>query len=137
MISSRSIVSAAAIAALAGCAHQQPERRARVDPAVARQVLASAAAQIRRCYRSPRASTSARRIVTRIAIRLNADGTLAELPVIVSQSGVNDANGPEAPRMAEAASLAIIRCAPLKLPPEHYGRVWRSFELTFSPALRV
>ena len=122
--------------ALAACAHQ-PEATVRADRAVASQVLASAAAQVRRCYRSPRASTSGRRIVTRLAIRLNADGTLAGLPVIVSQSGVNQNNGADAPRMAEAASLAVIRCAPLKLPPEHYGRVWQSFELTFSPAMRV
>ena len=57
--------------------------------------------------------------------------------VLVGQVGINDSNGAEAPRMAQAASLAVIRCAPLKLPPEHYGKIWRAFELTFSPVVRV
>lgn len=122
--------------ALAACV-QTPEPEVRVDPIVANQVLASAAAQVRRCYRSPRISTAGRRIQTRLAVRLNADGTLAELPVLIAQSGINENNDAEAPRMAEAASLAVIRCAPLRLPPEHYGQVWRTFELIFSPVLRV
>jgi hypothetical protein len=126
----------AAFVALGGCVHD-PGRRSRVDPIMENRVLASAAAQIRRCYRAPRISTSGRHIVTRLAIRLNADGTLAALPVVVAQSGVTETNSGEAPRMAEAASLAVIRCAPLSLPPELYGPIWQRFELTFSPALKV
>lgn len=137
LISLAARVSAAAVLlATAGCAGD-PEPRVRVDPVVAHQVLASAAAQVRRCYRSPRISSAGRRIVTRVAVRFNADGTLAQLPMLIAQSGVTEGNGAEAPRMAEAASLAIIRCAPLRLPPEHYGRIWHSFELTFSPALKA
>ena len=122
--------------ALAACV-RTPEPQVRVDPVIANQVLASAAAQVRRCYRSPRISTAGRRIVTRLAVRLNTDGTLAELPVLIGQLGITESNGAEAPRMAEAASLAVIRCAPLRLPPEHYGEVWRTFELTFSPVVRA
>jgi hypothetical protein len=57
--------------------------------------------------------------------------------VLIAQIGITERNGAEAPRMAEAASLAVIRCAPLRLPPEHYGEVWRTFELTFSPVARA
>lgn len=129
-------MTAAAMLALGACV-ARPGPQVRVDPVLSGQVLASAAAQVRRCYRSPRISSAGRRIVTRLAVRLNADGTLAQLPVVVRQVGVTESNGAEAPRMAEAASLAVIRCAPLRLPPEHYGLIWQSFELTFSPALKA
>ena len=109
----------------------------RVDPVVTGQLLASAAAQVRRCYRSPRVDSAARQIVTRLRIRLNSDGTLAALPQLVAQSGVTPWNQPYAARMAEAASLAVIRCAPLRLPPEHFTSVWQHFELNFSPGARA
>lgn len=114
-------------------AHNRPD----VDPDIVAKVMSSAAAQVQHCYRVPRISHSGKQITTRVAVRLNADGTLAELPSILSQSGVTEKNRPEAERMAEAANLAIIRCAPLHLPPEHYSRVWESFELTFSPRAAV
>ena len=99
--------------------------------------MQSVAAQVRRCYRSPRISSSGRQIVTRLAVRFNADGSLVGLPAIVSQSGITPQNESEAGRMAEAASLAVIRCSPLRLPPEHYGLVWHSVELTFSRSVRA
>jgi hypothetical protein len=128
--------SSAALLALAACA-QTPEPQVRIDPVVENAVLASAAAQVRRCYRSPQTSSAGRRIVTHLAVQLNADGSLAALPMVLGQSGIDADNGAEAPRMAEAASLAVIRCTPLRLPPEHYGLIWHSFELIFSPARRV
>jgi hypothetical protein len=126
----------AAALALAGCAHA-PEPEVRVDPVIANAVLASAAAQVRRCYRSPGTSSASRRIITRLAVLLNADGSLAQLPMLLAQAGVDADNGAEAPRMAEAASLAVIRCAPLRLPPDQYALIWHSIELTFSPLRRV
>jgi glycosyltransferase A (GT-A) superfamily protein (DUF2064 family) len=121
---------------LAACVHAR-EPEGRVDPVIANAVLTSAAAQVRRCYRSPTTSSASRRIITRLAVHLNPDGSLAALPVVLGQSGVDADNGAEAPRMAEAASLAVIRCAPLRLPPEQYALIWRSIELTFSPLRRV
>ena len=126
----------AAAIALAACVHA-PEPEVRVDPVIANAVLASAAAQVRRCYRSPGTSSASRRIITRLAVRLNADGSLAQLPVLLGQSGVDADNGAEAPRMAAAASLAVIRCAPLRLPPDQYALIWHSIELTFSPLRRA
>jgi hypothetical protein len=104
-----------------------------VDPKIVAQVMSSAAAQIQHCYRAPRVSHLGKQITTRVAVRLNADGTLAGLPSILFQTGVTEKNRSEAERMAEAANLAIIRCAPLHLPPEHYTLIWERFELTFSP----
>ena len=126
----------AATLGLAACVHPR-EPEVRVDPVIANAVLASAAAQVRRCYRSPNTSSASRRIVTRLVVHFNADGSLATLPVLLGQTGVDADNGAEAPRMAEAASLAVIRCAPLRLPPEQYASIWHSIELTFSPLRRV
>jgi hypothetical protein len=110
---------------------------ARADPRATAQVLASAAAQVRRCYRAPRVASAGKQIVTRLRIRLNQDGTLVGLPSVVSQSHVTPDNQPFAGRMAEAAILATIRCAPLRLPPEDYQIVWQEFDLSFSPAGRA
>ena len=135
MTGARSGLVAAALA-LVGCVHAS-EPEVRVDPVIANAVLASAAAQVRRCYRSPTTSSASRRIITRLAVYLNPDGSLAALPVVLGQAGVDADNGTEAPRMAEAASLAVIRCAPLRLPPDQYALIWRSIELTFSPLRRA
>lgn len=126
----------AATAALAVACTPAPKiahSRPNVDPEIVAQVMSSAAAQVQHCYRVPRVSHLGKQITTRVAVRLNADGTLAGLPSILFQTGVTEKNRLEAERMAEAANLAIIRCAPLHLPPEHYRLVWESFELTFSP----
>lgn len=113
---------------VAGCA---PIRPAGPDPAVARQLLSSAAAQVKRCYRVARLGSAARQIGTVLAVRYAADGTLAGPPRLVRQTGVTPANAPFAGRMAEAASLAVVRCQPLRLPAEQYG-LWDDFELTFT-----
>jgi hypothetical protein len=128
------IMTAGALLA-SGCAYSPSTARAgaSVDSVIADRVLASAAAQVRRCYRSPRVASAGKQIVTRLAVRLNPDGTLAGLPALVSQSGLTPFNRPYAGRMAEAATLAVIRCAPLRLPPDLYPMVWERFDLNFSP----
>ena len=131
------LVPAAAMALLGACASAPRDSIALVDPVLADSVLQGAADQVRRCYRAPRVSSGARQIVTRLTVYLNPDGTLLMLPMIASQSGITAENATEAARVAEAASVAVVRCAPLRLPPEHYGLVWRSFDLTFSRKVRV
>ena len=122
-----------ATGASAGCALPAPQRDAR---AVA-DVLESAAAQVKRCYRAPRVRHGGRQIVTRLRVRFAIDGALIGLPVVIAQSGLTQANGSDAGEMAEAASLAVILCAPLRLPPDLYHRGWKEFELTFSPSAAV
>ena len=105
-----------------------PAPRVRVQ-----EVLDVAAAQVRRCYRSPRVASAGRQIVTRLRVRFTGDGQLAQLPVVVAQEGLTEGNRAYANRMAEAAIEAVLRCAPLRLPPGLEARRSIAFDLTFSP----
>lgn len=98
------------------------------------QLMADAAQQIRRCYRSPPVGRLGRQVVTRISVRYENDGTLAQMPIVVSQAGVTLENRLIASVMSEAAVMAVVRCAPLRLAPQFYQGGWDAFELTFSPA---
>jgi hypothetical protein len=97
----------------------------------------AAAAQVKRCYRGPRVPTSGKRIVTRLRVRYAADGTLVATPQIVYQQGVTAENSPYAVPMAEAATMAVLRCSPLHLPAELHRGGWDSIDLTFSPRALV
>jgi hypothetical protein len=106
-----------------------------VASAAAGQAVAAAAVQVRRCYRDPAVPSAAKRIVTHLRVRYGPDGALIGLPSTVSQQGVTAANQAYAERMAEAASLAVIRCSPLRLPPELHRGGWDEFDLIFSHTL--
>ena len=106
-----------------------------VVSAAAGQAVAAAAVQVRRCYRDPAVPSVAKRIVTHVRVRYGADGVLIGLPAIVSQQGVTAANQDYAERMAEAASLAVIRCSPLRLPAGLHRGGWDEFDLIFSHTL--
>jgi len=131
------LLSLALGAPLAACAGGVARISDNVDPVIIDQVLTSAAEQVRRCYHAPRVASVGKQIVTRLLIRLNVDGSLAGLPAVAEQTGITPDNQAYAGPMAEAASLAVIRCAPLRLPAEHYSRVWQEFELKFSPKKAV
>lgn len=103
------------------------------DRAVIARVTQQAANQVRRCYRTPKMIRAARGIGTTLSVRYGMDGMLIGLPVVVRQSGVTPENAVQAGRMAEAASLAVVRCQPISLPPELHRGGWDEFELTFSP----
>lgn len=98
---------------------------------------AAVADQVRRCYRNPRVPASGRRIVTRLLVAYAPDGTLIGMPLVVWQQGVTAESRRYAGRMTEAAREAVVRCAPVSLPPEK-GKAAskpREFFLTFSPLL--
>jgi hypothetical protein len=127
--------------ALAACTTPTPTNMVYVMPKrpsaelVAR-VTADAAAQVKRCYRTPRVFGAGRRISTRLGVRYAADGSVIGVPTVLSQSGITPENAMFADDMAAAAVESVVRCSPLHLPPELYAMGWSSFELTFSPALR-
>jgi hypothetical protein len=122
-----------AFALQGGCASVTRDRS---DAAAVEAALRSAAQQVTRCYRSPRVSSEGRQIITRLRIRLTADGRIAELPAVVVQENVTPTSQPYAERMAAAAIEAVMRCTPLQLPPTFYANGRADFELTFSPLAR-
>lgn len=115
----------------------RPAERSRPDRARVIAAIDSAAAQIRRCYRHPGVPSVGRSIATRLRIHLSPDGSLSDVPAVIGQSGVTDTNRAFAARMAEAAGQAVMRCAPLRLPPDLYTGGWDEIDLTFSPAMLV
>jgi hypothetical protein len=115
-----------AILSLTGCAPTAAEVASVTEP-----VLSSAASQVKRCYRAPRVSHAGRQIVT--IVRMTSLGYPDGLPRVVSQQGVTPANSAFAERMAQAAIVAVVRCAPFNLPADLYEQGWQEFELTFSP----
>ena len=130
----RPLLLPAAAACLGACATF--DRPSYVDPLLIRQASADAAAQVKRCYRAPRVLGEGRRIATRLQVRFGPDGSVIGLPVVVEQGGITPGNRLFAEAMAEAAIASVLRCAPLRLPPEVVEKGGSSFELTFSPALR-
>lgn len=69
-------------------------------------------------------------LVTVLSWELNADGTLKGRPTVVSQSGINDSNRPQASLHAERAIRAVQLAAPFNLPDQFYDkwkriRTWR------------
>jgi outer membrane biosynthesis protein TonB len=59
-------------------------------------------------------------LITILSIELKPDGTLAKVPTIVRQEGVDDSNRQQAQRHAEEAIRAVQLAAPFDLPPDLY-----------------
>ena len=90
--------------------------------------------QIKPCYElGGLGGTSAVAITTLLDLHFNQDGSVAGLPQLVSQDGVNDSNRRYANQMVEISRRAVLRCAPLKLPPEMYDGGWQHIQLNFKP----
>lgn len=73
-------------------------------------------------------------IVTVISWELNTDGSLRGVPRMVSQTGINDSNRPQAGLHAERAIRAVQLAAPFNLPEQYYSR-WRRLQWTFDRRL--
>jgi outer membrane biosynthesis protein TonB len=92
------------------------------------------AAQVKPCYNPPAGGADAGQIVTVLSIRMNRDGSVASVTA-GAQTGVNGSNGAYARQMSDAARRAILRCAPLHLPPDLYSGGWDDFDFRFKPDL--
>lgn len=71
-----------------------------------------------------------RRIVTRVTLKLNRNGSLAGLSG-VSQSGINDNNRPQAKPMENCVVGAIRRAAPFSGLDDAYYNVWKNHKMAF------
>ena len=70
------------------------------------------------------------KLATTVQWFLNPDGSLASAPQVVSQTGVTDANRPQAERHKEQALKAVRTAAPFDLPTQYYP-AWRKITFTF------
>ena len=109
----------------------------RIAPAEIHSFELSTARQIQPCYRSPKITGAARTISTRLRVRYGPDGALIGLPELISQAGVTETNRLYAERMAEAARIAVIRCAPVHIPPAFAAYRVNEIDLLFSPVFRT
>jgi len=77
----------------------------------------------------------AEQLVTVLRWELNPDGSLKGTPQVVSQSGINDSNRPQAPVHAARAIRAVQLAAPFDLPEEFYDKWKRIREWRFDRRL--
>ena len=101
--------------------HGQPAQE--VGPAVRSALSGAIARQLKPHWVAPQ-GVDADQLITVLAFDLNADGSLAGSPRLVSQSGVTDANRPQAQRHVEQAIRAVRLAAPFELPPDLYS-AWK------------
>jgi len=108
-------------------------RAAAISPLAMNGLAALIASQVKPCYTIPAGGADAASIVSKIRLRLKKDGSIAVAPEVVGNLGVNPANQPYLRQMNEAATRALQRCAPYKLPADLF-EAWQDIVFTFRPA---
>lgn len=96
--------------------------------------LASAiAAQVKPCYVIPTGGADAASIVSILRLRFTPDGRVDGNPSVTDHQGVTSTNQGYVRQMDDAAIRAVLRCSPLKLPPDLYEGGWEDIEFAFYP----
>jgi outer membrane biosynthesis protein TonB len=108
-------------------------RAAAISPIAMNGLAALIASQVKPCYTIPAGGTDTTSIISRVRLRLKKDGSIAVAPEIIGNLGVNSANQPYLRQMNEAATRALQRCAPYKLPAELYEGGWDDLIFRFNP----
>ncbi len=104
-----------------GAAQNPPATRA--GPQVTATLAQAISRALKPRWNAPQGA-EADQLVTVLTFDLNADGSLAGKPRVVSQSGVTDANSAQKARHAEQAIRAVQLAAPFDLPEQHYS-LWK------------
>lgn len=102
--------------------------------AEAASLIQSISRQIKPHWSAPQ-GVDTEQLVTVLSFELNPDGSLKGTPRVVSQTGINDSNRPQAPLHAERAIRAVQLAAPFDLPDEFYDRWKRVSSLRFDRRL--
>lgn len=95
-----------------------------LGPAQKAALNAEISRQLKPHWRAP-SGADADQLVTILRWRLNRDGTLADGPSLVDQTGVTASNRPQADIHRENAIKAVRAAAPFRLPPEYYD-TWKN-----------
>lgn len=88
--------------------------------------------QITPCWNPPVAEDASTRLVVVMRIKLDRSGALNGSPTVSAVKGQTDANAAYGRALAGSVRRAVMRCAPLKLPPELH-EAWADVELNFDP----
>ncbi len=103
---------------------------AQITGAVRNSLAGEVARQLKRRWQGPN-GLEVEKLATTVEWSLNPDGTLAGQPRVVSQTGITDANRPQARRHQEQALKAVQLAAPYAtLPPQYYS-AWKTLRFTF------
>ncbi|MDB5559958.1 MAG: cell envelope integrity protein TolA [Enterovirga sp.] len=103
----------------------------RLNPSQRDQLIGLLSEQLHRCWQVPIAAQSADKPpVPTVRVRLNQDGSLAGEPVVVNTSG-----DPLFRTVADSATRATRRCAPLRIPAQFapFYNDWRELVVNFDP----
>jgi outer membrane biosynthesis protein TonB len=90
--------------------------------------------QVKPHWRSP-TGADVDKLVTKVEVRLNRDGSLAAAPRFVDQDGQTASNAPQQQLHRERAINAIKLAAPFRGLPEEYYDAWKGFVLSFDRRL--
>ena len=85
-------------------------------------------ARIAQCWSPPPGGLGADRIVVKLRLKLNEDGTLVGYPAVA-----NRGSSPFFRAAADSAVRAVYQCQPYTLPSEKYA-LWRDMILNFDPS---
>ncbi|GLK69341.1 cell envelope integrity protein TolA [Hansschlegelia plantiphila] len=83
--------------------------------------------QVMQCWNPPVGATGDGSLAVKVQFTLNADGTLSGGPTVM-----NSSSNPAFRAAAGAATRAVQRCSPLKLPADAYD-YWRQVNINFDP----
>lgn len=86
------------------------------------------ARQLSDCWSPPAGEAASREAVVRLKVSMNRDGTVHRLEVLDMEKMVDS---PSFRAFAESAVRAVVRCMPLKLPPDKYDQ-WRVLAMYFA-----
>lgn len=103
----------------------------RLNPSQRDQLIGLLSEQLHRCWQVPIAAQSADKPpVPTVRVKLNQDGSLAAEPVVMNSSG-----DPLFRSVADSATRATRRCAPLKIPAQFapFYNDWRDLVVNFDP----
>ncbi len=103
----------------------------RLNPSQRDQLIGLLSEQLHRCWQVPIAAQSVDKPpVPTIRVKLNQDGSLAAEPVVMNGSG-----DPLFRTVADSATRATRRCAPLKIPAQFvpFYNDWRDLVVNFDP----
>jgi len=105
------------------------QQAAPITGAVRNSLAGAVARQLKPKWHGP-SGLDVDKLATTVEWDLNPDGTLAGSPRFVSQTGVTDANRPQAERHKEQALKAVRLAAPFELPAQYYA-AWKRVRFTF------